>query len=171
MANTFKLISTQTLSSAAASVTFSSIPGTYTDLKLIGSFASAGGSAIGGYVTFNGSSSNYSDRYMQGTGGTSTTVNSGSSPLGTNRIYFGVGQPSSSGGWSNIEIYIPNYTASTYKSLNIDEVAGLGSTTSYQQQISGQWADTTAITSLALALDSVNMQAGTSFSLYGIKKS
>jgi hypothetical protein len=171
MATTLSLIATQTLSSAASSVTFTSIPATYADLKIIGSFASAGGSAIGGYITFNGTSSNYTDRYMQGVGNTSTTVNSGSNAMGTNRMYFGVAQPSSSGGWSNIEIYVSNYAGSTNKSVNIDEVAGLGSTSTYQQQISGQWANSAAITSLALALDSVNMQTGTTFSLYGIKKS
>lgn len=171
MATTLTLIATQTLTSNAANVTFTSIPATYTDLKLVGTFAAATGGAVGGFVTFNGTTSGYTDRFMQGVGGTGTTVNSGSSPLGTNRIYFGVAEPSSSGGWTNIDIYIPNYTSSTNKSLNIDEVAGLGSATTYSQQISAQWANTAAITSIALALDSINMTAGTSFSLYGIKKS
>ena len=171
MATTLTLIATQTLTSSAANITFASIPATYTDLKLVGTFASAGGSPIGGFITFNGSSSGYTDRFMQGLGGTGTTVNSGSSPMGTNRIYFGVAEPSSSGFWSNIDVYIPNYTSSTNKSLNIDEVTGTTATIAYSQQISAQWANTAAITSITLALDSVNMAVGSSLSLYGIKKS
>ena len=71
---TYTPIATQTLGSSAASVTFSSIPGTYTDLMLI-SFAQ--GQASGGdnrlVLQFNGdTATNYSSTYLIGNGTTAS---------------------------------------------------------------------------------------------------
>jgi len=68
MPSTYTPIATQTLGSAAASVTFSSISGTYTDLVLVAAFAATGG----GYcqLVLNGDTtiSNYSRTYIVGNG-------------------------------------------------------------------------------------------------------
>ena len=63
MANTYTLIQAQTLVSSAASVTFSSIPGTYTDLKIVASSRNA--STFGtSYVRFNGTTTGYTYRRL-----------------------------------------------------------------------------------------------------------
>jgi hypothetical protein len=57
--NTYVAIAEQTLGTAAASVTFSSIPGTYTDLVLVLSVQDASGNTFA--LQFNGdTSTNYS---------------------------------------------------------------------------------------------------------------
>jgi hypothetical protein len=74
MANTYQLIEAQTLGSTTASITFSSIPATYTDLKI--SISCRGDAFPSPYNTplayqFNATTSGYSARdvYGQGSGG------------------------------------------------------------------------------------------------------
>ena len=60
-------IATQTLGSATASITFSSIPSTYTDLRIV--FSGTGATVLNLKVRFNGdSASNYSQTNLQGLG-------------------------------------------------------------------------------------------------------
>jgi hypothetical protein len=72
MANTYELIEAQTLGTTATSVTFSSIPGTYTDLKLVASVRTAWASDTNDQLLefrFNGDTgSNYTYRQLTGTG-------------------------------------------------------------------------------------------------------
>ena len=66
---TNNLISKQTVGSAgAASVTFSSIPQTFTDLRIVVSGRSARTGNVGNamLVSFNGSASNFSYRILEG---------------------------------------------------------------------------------------------------------
>ena len=65
--NTYVAIATNTLGSAAASVTFSSIPGTYTDLVIVTQAISATADNVG--IRFNSDSgSNYSQTWLSGNG-------------------------------------------------------------------------------------------------------
>jgi hypothetical protein len=69
--NTYEAIATQTLGSAAASVTFSSIPSTYTDLVLVCNFETSSNAIAGVYIQFNGdTSTNYSSTNLIGNGST-----------------------------------------------------------------------------------------------------
>lgn len=73
MANTYTLISSNTLTSSAASVTFSSIPATYTDLVLrISSRTDAAGATATVAAQFNGdtTSANYSETNLNSDGAT-----------------------------------------------------------------------------------------------------
>ena len=81
MATTYQAIASQVLASTAASVTFSSIPGTYTDLKLVFSMRSNASNFFDyPYLAFNGdSSTNYSSLYLRGDG---STVSSSASATG-----------------------------------------------------------------------------------------
>jgi hypothetical protein len=174
MANTYILISSNVLTSAAASVTFSSIPATYTDLVLrIGARASAASIYPDGLqTTFNGSSAaNYSQTFLYADAATPSS--SGYSNQTLMNILASVnGGTSTSNTFSNIEIYIPNYAGSTNKNLNTSVVAETNSASNLVWNIgsyAGLWSNTSAISSIAFNCGS-NLETGSSFYLYGIKK-
>ena len=167
MATTYVLIASNTVGSGgAASVTFSSIPQTYTDLlvKFSGkdNSSSTGGNII--YLTFNGTGTTYTDKLLFGNG---SSASSGS--------YAGmVGEVNTSATtantFSNAEIYIPNYTSSNQKSFSTDGVTENNATLAYATLDAGLWNGTGAITSITLNSGSTLQQYST-FYLYGIKNS
>ena len=161
-----QLISAQTLSSASASVTFSSIPQTFTDLKCVMSVRTTNSATNGSVlVGFNGTSNstNWSIRYLEGSGA------SASSGTGTSGV---VGYPPAANAtastFGNLEVYVPNYTASVNKSLSVDSVMENNATTAYADLIAGLWSNTAAISSIEITPGSGNFAIGSSFYLYGI---
>jgi hypothetical protein len=168
MANTYTLISSNTLSSSAASVTFSSIPGTYTDLvlKISGKVAS-GGASENILLEYNGSAgTDYSATYLQGTG--SATFSGRNSSTSSIRLYNAI----SSLEWNNAEIYIPSYLASQNKPVSAFTVTEQNlATDCYIVADAGLWRSTNAITSIKISSAGANFVSGSSFYLYGIKNS
>ena len=68
MAQNYVLLERIELNDSAASVTFSNIPQSgYTDLKVVLS-ARNSGADVNAYITFNGSSSGYSEKFLYGNG-------------------------------------------------------------------------------------------------------
>jgi hypothetical protein len=82
--NTYESIATQTLGSSSGSITFSSIPSTYTDLVIVFSGTTAALVAVD--IQFNGdTSTNYSRTIISGNGSTASSdreVNQPQSSLG-----------------------------------------------------------------------------------------
>lgn len=159
MAKTYEPISTQTLGSAAASVTFSSIPQTYTDLVLVVSH-DVTADAISG-VQFNGdTASNYSATYLWGQG---ALAFSGRESSATSAFAF---YAAAASGFATSIIQVMNYSnATTYKTfLGREADASVES-----MVIAGLWRSTAAITSLVLLRRSGNFAASSTFTLYGIK--
>lgn len=175
MANTYTLISSNELSSSAASVTFSAIPSTYTDLVLRYS-ARTNEAAIYNdtKVTFNGSTaSNYSVILLYGTPtDVSSLRSSNAANLGRNYID---GANATSNTFASGEIYIPSYTVSQNKPISGFSVVENNSSTAYGNliaTIAGLFRDTTAISSITMAAQgSTQFVSGSSFYLYGIKSS
>jgi hypothetical protein len=166
MANTFELISSTTVGSTpVASVSFSSIPSTYTDLVLKAS-ARFSGSQNWLLISFNGSTSNFSVRGVYGTGSSpGSFTGSQNSLLGNDSTY-------TANTFSNGDLYIPNYAGSTYKSYSIDTVQeNNASSPVYGFLNGGLWSDTSAITSITLTPEGsgVNIVQHSSFYLYGVK--
>jgi Zn-dependent M28 family amino/carboxypeptidase len=159
MAATYTLISSVTLGSAAADITFTSIPATYTDLivKFSTKEATTGSWQI--FIDFNGTSSNRSSIRLQGNGSSSSAASTSNLIAATtvNITPFG-----------SAEMYIPNYAGSNFKSVNIDSVSENNSAESYQILTAGLWSDTAAITSIKLYLSSGNIAANSTAYLYGI---
>ena len=154
--NTYEAIATQTLGSAAASVTFSSIPSTYTDLILI--FNGTG--STGGNFTFqfNGDTgTNYSATILYGDGSSAGSVrvsNQSSMNIG------GVGT-----GFTTDIINIMNYSnATTYKTA-LGRYARPGDEVGAKV---GLWRSTSAITSVVVGVSGGNFATGSTFSLYGV---
>lgn len=172
MANTYTLIASNTLSSTAASVTFSSIPGTYTDLVLRFSARHDGASTspLTTRVTLNGTTTNYSNTKLLGE---STGASSGRDTGLAFLVLNGGAVPggATSNTFSNAEIYIPNYTVSQNKPLNYETGCENNSTLALNGAIANLWQNTAAITSIALFFASGNFVSGSSFFLYGIKNS
>jgi hypothetical protein len=164
-----QLIETKTLGAAAASIEFTSIPQTYTDLCFLVSSRSTTSYAEQLGLQFNTITSGYSDRVLEGTGsGAASASNAGS---GT-RVYSGVNNwgDSTANTFANFSIYIPNYAGSTNKSVSIDQVTENNATLSWQSIIAALWSNTSAITSVNFLQVSGNIDAGTTISLYGILK-
>ena len=175
MANTYTLIQAQTLASSAASVTFSSIPATYTDLVVRMSVRSDRANVADGlFLKFNSDTASvYSSTYL--------SVNNSDSIVGSGRgtgtssdvyYYYTDGANATSNTFSNTELYIPSYTASQNKPLSLTSMAE-GNTAAFSMGANaGLWRNTAAITSINIvSFVGANFVTGSSFYLYGIKNS
>lgn len=161
----YVLLATQTVGNGgAASVTFANIPQTgYTDLKVV---ASARGDNADDYfgLTFNGSSSSFTSKSIQGNG------SAASSASRSDNYFVGTVVQSSltANTFSNFEIVIPNYTSSANKSFSLDSVQENNATSALSELIAGLWSNTAAITSIGFVKASGNFAAGSTFYLYGL---
>ena len=168
---TMQLIATTTVGSGGeASITFSSIPETFTDLLIVHSLRSNRTGATGDNLKMSingqGFGTNITTRTLFGTG---SGVNSF-----TNVVSAG-GVTATSTGTSNTfgnnQIYIPNYTSAVAKSISVDGVGENNGTESYQYISASLWNQTAAITSIELDPDDGTLLLEHSSAwLYGITK-
>ena len=171
MATFIKIASTTVGAGGASDITFSSIPGTYTDLllNLSGRYTGGGSQSTVWISAINGSSSNLSNKWLRGSG--SGTFQSGDASGG---IYVGQvnGSSSTSNTFTNISIYIPSYTASASKSISVDAVQENNQVEAYMSITSGVWDNSAAVTSITIDPDGSNTFAQyTTATLYGISNS
>jgi hypothetical protein len=168
MANTFTLIASSTVGSGgAASISFSSIPSTFTDLVLVYSGrTTTAGNDDEALISFNGSSTGFSQRNLYGNG---SAAGSGTTP---NQFAGSVNATGSTANtFANIQIYIPNYAGSTNKSYSIDSVAENNATAIVMRLAAGLWSNTAAINQVTFTPTSGNFAQYSSIYLYGISKS
>jgi len=170
MATTYSLIEANTLSSSAASVAFSSIPATYTDLVLRISARCADTGVYGGLkFTFNSdTASNYSFTVMYGNG--SSLAGDADTAIANARAKFTITASNATADtFGNLEIYIPSYLASVRKPLSALGAGETNAATAYMGQNANLWKNTAAITSIQISeIFSTNLLTGSSFYLYGI---
>lgn len=155
--------------SGASSIDFTSIPQTYTDLKIVASLRSNRSAALGDTpaLKFNGSSANFSNRYIFGQGsGTPTSGADADSGLGTMP-----GPNATASVFGSLEVYIPNYTSANNKSFSTESVMETNATANYMVMMANLWSQTAAITSISIfsQTSSTILQYSTA-TLYGIKK-
>ena len=155
----------------AASIDFSTIPSTYTDLVVFLSARSAAGAGtVDNFsIKFNSSTTGYSDKFLTGDGSTASSSGSASRSEGLGGDICGGGATAST--FSNSFIYIPNYAGSTNKSWSSDSVTENNATAAQSRLIAGLWSDTSAITSISLRYfgGGVNLAQNTTAYLYGVK--
>ena len=171
MANTYTLISSNVLGSNAASVTFSSIPNTYTDLVVRTSIRSNSGAAIENvnYRFNSDSATNYSWTTVYGDG---SSVSSNRSTNTTSSFIIGNGGTSTANTFSNAEIYIPSYTSSTNKPNFFFGAQENYTSSAVIKMHSNSWRNTAVINSIILYPGlGTNFVTNSSFYLYGIKNS
>ena len=164
MAATYTPIASITLGANAPSVTFNSIPQTYTDLVLVSIY---GNSTLdtSGWLRFNSDSgSNYSWTYLLGDGsgaysgrfsnqtyttldgaGAGTTINTGIQAISHIMNY--------SNSTTNKTVLTRDNNGATYKSVELKV---------------GLWRSTAAITSITVGGVTGNLITGSTFNLYGI---
>jgi hypothetical protein len=152
----------------ASSVTFSGIPQTgYTDLVVKACPRSDRTGSVKDTLDLklNGTSTGLSERYLQGNG---TAATSGS----LSNYYAEINAASSTASvFSNLEIYIPNYTSANYKSFSIDTVMEDNATLAIAELFAGLWSNTAAITSLTLSVvNGTGFTQYSTFYLYGVAK-
>lgn len=160
MDKTYEPIATQTLGSAVASVTFASVPQTYTDLKLICFVQLSTLTYIN--LRFNSDSgSNYSLNRIYGNGSTAT-ADRFNSQTGIDVGYIDTTQ------FAHSEINIINYAnSSTFKSI-VNRWNSTGNS-NYVVTGVGLWRNTASITTVSLTTNTGNFAIGSTFTLYGIK--
>ncbi len=173
MANTYQLIASNTLSSSAASVTFSSIPATYTDLVLkLSTRTDLADTSVNIFTRLNGdTATNYSITRVANYGG-GVDSDRNTSQVRFNQAPWSEGTNLTANTFANSEMYIPSYTASQNKPLSVfDAVENDSATTAYVIATASLWRNTAAITSIEMLPYSGNFVSGSSFFLYGIKNS
>ena len=157
---TYEPIATNTLSSTASSVTFSSISGSYTDLVLVSNGKMSAGSAVNNKITFNSdTTTNYSRTYVYGDGSTALSGRD-SSQDNLGFIYWNSTNPSTT------IIQIQNYSNTTTYKTALARTSESGVAVAYV----GLWRSTSAITNITITRGSTNdFASGSTFTLYGIK--
>ena len=164
MAKTYNPIATTTLGSAASSITFSSIPNTYTDLRLV----FVGTSASNGQVVtiqFNSdTATNYSWIRFNGDGATASAI-SAQNVSSLQATYQGTS--------TTIPIMctwdVFSYTGSTYKTVLMSASEDKNGSGGTGVKV-GMWRSTSAINTILITINGAqNFNSGTTATLYGIK--
>lgn len=160
-------------SGGTANITFSSIPNTYTDLKIVLSIRTNYTLSARDDVKItlnNDTGSNYSSRRLIGYDSGQRLADGASGTPSQNLTLFTTTNLTTVSTFGMMEIYIPNYTASTTKSYLIDPSGPNNSSTSWILGItSHNYNQTTAISNVK-----IEPAYGTAFvehssaSLYGI---
>lgn len=160
MALTYEPIATTTLSSTSSTITFSSIPSTYTDLVLICSLK--GTASLQYKLQFNNdTATNYSVTLVGGNGSTAESYRTTSYSWITPDYYYSA---TTNGGVSIINLM--NYTnTSTYKTALIRTS---NADTGVSANV-GLWRSTSAINRVDLTTVSSTFASGSTFTLYGVK--
>lgn len=160
MAVTYEPIASTTLGANATTVTFDSIPGTYTDLILVIHEPTASGSNAGTIKFNQDSGSNYSRTTLRGNGSAASSTRASSETEG---YYGGV-----------VDGAIQMFHIMSYANTNVFKTVlqvtrGLvSSVDSVGRQVT-LWRSTNAITRIDLGQATNGHKSGFTFSLYGVK--
>ena len=165
MANTYTLIASSTVGAGgAASIDFTSIPSTYTDLCVKLSLRLNDTQLNYGVMRINGATTNFTYRSLEGSGSTAASYNGSVSNYGIPEV-----SSYTSSTFSSHEVYIPNYAGSTNKSFSVDAVTENNATASYADLIAGLWANSAAINQLTFYAPTGSFVQYSTAYLYGGK--
>jgi hypothetical protein len=176
MATYIQIGSTVTVGAGgAASIDFTSIPATYTDLLIrISARTNRSGQPVDSLkLTFNGATTNFSARGVgaDASSGSGFSFNNAGSASIEDAVFM-TAATATANTFGSADIYIPNYAGSTNKSVSSDSVTENNATQSYLLFDAGLWSNTSAITSIKLApLNGSLINQYSTASLYGISKS
>jgi hypothetical protein len=170
MATYIQIGSTVTVGSGgAASIDFTSIPSTYTDL-LVKICARTTNAAVNDNVSIrpNGATTSRTMRRIYGSGATATSDSLTDITVGNI-----AGSSATANTFGNAEFYLPNYASTTtFKTFSNDGVneSNIASVV-YMSLVAGLWSSNSAITSLNLYSEAgANFVQYSTATLYGILK-
>lgn len=171
MANTYNFISRVNISTPTTTVTFSSIPNTYSDLVILCSLRMniAGTNAGYALLRFNGDDfTSYTHTRFRGSG---SAVDVGNAASTNQIIVFNncCSNGNESNTFSSSTIYIPGYADSNPKVTGEFHASENNTTGAYMNYQAGRWSSN-AITQIDI-IGGDNFSQYSSFSLYGIKNS
>ena len=163
---TYEPIATQTLASAAASITFSSIAASWTDLRLVLTCTTSSANQLV-YCKLNGAGGTaYSSTFLVGFGG------SASSTAYTGQAQFSFNQPGN-GTSTTVPMFYSmdlfSYAGSTNKTALVTASEDINTVNSGVYRSVQLYRSTSAITQIDLSLSGGNYAIGTIATLYGIK--
>lgn len=158
---TYEPISSTTISGTAATVTFSSIPGTYTDLVLIVEGQNSAGGNSNLWIRLNSDTgANYSVTYFQGDGSSIT-----SSAFSRSDSYANIGKMATSSRTLNKLDFLNYSDTNSAKSF----LCRYGDASVVTGFASCWWNSNAAITAIQVGNgNAANFVSGTTFTLYGI---
>jgi hypothetical protein len=174
MANTYTLISSNVLTSNTASVTFSSIPNTYSDLIL----------RMSTRIYVDGSTTLYPFNLTLNSTGTTlfseTLIRQNSTTIQSTRqtaqpnMYFNYADAelATADTFASNEVYVPNYASAAYKPFLSNSHSENNTSGVWLTANAGLYSSTSAVTSITLwNASTFYFVPGSSFYLYGIKNS
>jgi hypothetical protein len=174
MPSTYTLISSNVLSSSAATVTFSAIPSTYTDLVLRASVRTDRAAYIDSlFIRFNSLSTTiYSGTDIETSNGSSVGSFRISNNTSLGAGLYVDGNTATSNTFANFEMYLPSYTASQSKPMSFFTVSENNATSAGITAEAGLFRDNGAISTILIGNNNgPNFVSGSSFYLYGVKSS
>lgn len=164
MPATYEPIATVTTTTGQTSISFTSIPGTYTDLRII-ACGTGTGNGSSWTIRFNSDSgSNYSITAIYGNGSSATSATESNR---TSMTFWG--------NWSNTSYLYPSmatadifsYTSAVNKSVLMNEYTDKDGSGTALSSV-GLWRSTSTITSISIS--GVTFAVGATATLYGILK-
>lgn len=160
---TFEPLATTTLGSAQASISFTSIPATYTDLRLVWVGSMNNNGEV--WMRFNNdSATNYSFTDLVGTGSAAASSRQTSIAQANLAFYYSVGT-----GKAMATADVFSYAGSTYKTALCSLANDLNGSGSVEVFVN-LWRSTAAINRLdVIAYTGNTFSTGTTATLYGIK--
>jgi len=165
MPATYEPIATTTLSATASSITFSSIPNTYTDLRLVVVYKS--GNMTGTRMRFNSDTgTNYSVTVLNGSGSALGSFRTTNGDLLDLTVGFSTGTTLAPVFFA-VDIF--SYLAATNKTV-LCEMSGDGDGQGNVTRSAGLYRSTSAINSLTILANNADYSIGTTVTLYGILK-
>jgi len=161
--NTYVALDKVTASGSASSITFSSIPSTYTDLVIVAQTSVASGSYQNQLQVNGDTGTNYSTTYLSGSGSAVTSTRGSN----VSQAVLGYDDYNTTAIGQMTTIHLMNYAnTTTYKTIL---ARGSNANTGVSTTVS-LWRSTAAITSVTVKNSGgVNYASGSTFSLYGIK--
>lgn len=155
-------IATTTLGSSASSITFSSIPSSYTDLRLVFTYKGATTTCYY-YARLNGTASQNvcGQTVLKGNGSTAS-----SSRLTSSDLYFSNGNATTTIPFME-QVDFFNYAGSTYKTMLYQGSGDQNGSGEVRRGVA-LFPSTSAINSIAFYSSGDDFAAGTTMTLYGI---
>ena len=164
MARTYEPIASTTLGSDTASITFSSISSTWTDLIVVGFYAvtTVGGASVECYI--NGSNTTCSFTRLLGNGSAASSARQ----TGLNSMKCAYMNSADTYGQFTLHLMSATNT-NVFKTGLVEWASQAASSSPNLGRIVNLSQTTSAISSLKFELDSGSLRSGTTLSLYGIQ--